>query len=281
MLNPDGVINGNYRTDLTGEDLNRRYTAPTPALQPTVYAVKELLREIHEARGVFLYVDMHGHSRKKNIFIYGCDGSSDAKRVRAAVEPNHTTAAEAGGAAGDESAADDGGNGGNGGAEARTDTAVFVRTFPALLDDLWPAQPPPLPPSDGDESPLSATVQEMLHHGTRLFSYSDSSFHVHRSKWSTGRVVAFRELGIRHAYTLEASFCGAGDNREQKVKLPPPTPSPGNDGGKGKAPVNAAMPTTTTTTTTTTTALTPSPPPEGEDSDGETVAPMPSPKVSE
>ena len=61
MLNPDGVINGNYRTDLTGEDLNRRYSSPTPALQPTVFAIKELLREVHDNRGVFLYMDMHGH----------------------------------------------------------------------------------------------------------------------------------------------------------------------------------------------------------------------------
>ena len=28
MLNPDGVINGNYRCSLAGSDLNRRYKAP-------------------------------------------------------------------------------------------------------------------------------------------------------------------------------------------------------------------------------------------------------------
>lgn len=32
------------------------------------------------------------------------------------------------------------------------------------------------------------------------------------SKSNTGRVVAWRELGIRHSFTLEASFAGAGDN---------------------------------------------------------------------
>ena len=29
MLNPDGVIQGNYRTSLVGHDLNRRYTTPS------------------------------------------------------------------------------------------------------------------------------------------------------------------------------------------------------------------------------------------------------------
>jgi hypothetical protein len=36
MINPDGVIVGNFRTNLTGEDLNRRYDTPSKAFHPTV-----------------------------------------------------------------------------------------------------------------------------------------------------------------------------------------------------------------------------------------------------
>ncbi len=32
MLNPDGVIQGNYRTGLAGSDLNRRYLTPSKVL---------------------------------------------------------------------------------------------------------------------------------------------------------------------------------------------------------------------------------------------------------
>ena len=32
MLNPDGVINGNYRCSLAGCDLNRRWKAPSKSL---------------------------------------------------------------------------------------------------------------------------------------------------------------------------------------------------------------------------------------------------------
>lgn len=34
MLNPDGVINGNYRCSLIGKDLNRVWQAPDKTLHP-------------------------------------------------------------------------------------------------------------------------------------------------------------------------------------------------------------------------------------------------------
>jgi cytosolic carboxypeptidase protein 2/3 len=44
MLNPDGVINGNYRCSLAGCDLNRRWKFPSKTLHPTVYATKKLVK---------------------------------------------------------------------------------------------------------------------------------------------------------------------------------------------------------------------------------------------
>lgn len=40
MLNPDGVIYGNYRCSLLGFDLNRRWVQPSRVLDPTVYYTK-------------------------------------------------------------------------------------------------------------------------------------------------------------------------------------------------------------------------------------------------
>lgn len=40
MLNPDGVIYGNYRTSLLGVDLNRRWLRPNKHLHPTIYYTK-------------------------------------------------------------------------------------------------------------------------------------------------------------------------------------------------------------------------------------------------
>ena len=47
MLNPDGVINGNYRCSLAGCDLNRRWKSPSKILHPTIYHTKKLIKELH------------------------------------------------------------------------------------------------------------------------------------------------------------------------------------------------------------------------------------------
>ena len=73
MLNPDGVINGNYRSSLAGCDLNRRWKNPSKILHPTIFHAKRLIKQVHEERGLVLFCDLHGHSRKQNVFMYGCN----------------------------------------------------------------------------------------------------------------------------------------------------------------------------------------------------------------
>ena len=43
MVNPDGVIMGNYRTGMAGKDLNREFIKTDPLLYPTVKAVIQLM----------------------------------------------------------------------------------------------------------------------------------------------------------------------------------------------------------------------------------------------
>lgn len=71
ILNPDGVINGNYRCSLCGQDLNRRWKNPNKVLHPVVFAVKKMMRSFIKEREIVLFCDLHGHSRRKNIFMYG------------------------------------------------------------------------------------------------------------------------------------------------------------------------------------------------------------------
>ncbi|XP_077292800.1 cytosolic carboxypeptidase 1-like [Arctopsyche grandis] len=74
MLNVEGVINGCYRCGLTNEDLNRRWSRPSPILHPDIYHTKGLLEYMSRAlkKPASVYCDFHGHSRKKNVFLYGC-----------------------------------------------------------------------------------------------------------------------------------------------------------------------------------------------------------------
>lgn len=69
ILNVDGVIAGNYRTSFAGLDINRMF-GPTAnkRLNPEAVMLKELCKK--QQRLAF-YFDVHGHSSKKSVFIYG------------------------------------------------------------------------------------------------------------------------------------------------------------------------------------------------------------------
>lgn len=50
VLNPDGVANGHYRTDMRGVNLNRVYINPSLLLHPSIFAARSVIR-----LGVFLF----------------------------------------------------------------------------------------------------------------------------------------------------------------------------------------------------------------------------------
>jgi cytosolic carboxypeptidase protein 2/3 len=84
MLNPDGVIVGNARCNLSGVDLNRLWQAARSKLKkiaPTIAAARDALQEFTRERKVALFVDIHGHSKKRDVFIYGCENSHGKERV--------------------------------------------------------------------------------------------------------------------------------------------------------------------------------------------------------
>lgn len=73
MLNPDGVIVGNFRTSYSGKDLNRQYVGINKYIFPEIYALGELCQRIRRSthKSIEFYFDFHGHSAKRNLFSYG------------------------------------------------------------------------------------------------------------------------------------------------------------------------------------------------------------------
>ena len=73
MMNPDGVLLGNYRTGALGRDLNRQFNNASRFLYPTVAAFKILVKQLKKSHGekLTVFLDFHGHSVKKNVFMYG------------------------------------------------------------------------------------------------------------------------------------------------------------------------------------------------------------------
>eukprot|EP01041_Mallomonas_annulata_P009335 gene9335-19377_t len=72
MLNPDGVINGNTRTSLSGVDLNRHWANPSESLHPTIYNTKEMIRRL----------------KKEGVFLYGC--IPDKRLLKTNTSPAHS-----------------------------------------------------------------------------------------------------------------------------------------------------------------------------------------------
>ena len=76
MLNPDGVINGSYRCNLAGYDLNRVWNIADKLIHPEIHGVKKVVYELAETQNLFLFVDLHAHSKKKGVFMYGCQNKN-------------------------------------------------------------------------------------------------------------------------------------------------------------------------------------------------------------
>jgi murein tripeptide amidase MpaA len=61
MLNPDGVIVGNYRCSLAGLDLNRVWQEPDARLQPVIAAFKGMIKAFMQEREVRGWSDACTH----------------------------------------------------------------------------------------------------------------------------------------------------------------------------------------------------------------------------
>jgi cytosolic carboxypeptidase protein 2/3 len=82
MINIDGVVNGNYRCSLAGADLNRRWKRTEKELFPVVHSIKKLCDQMASERQMVLYCDFHGHSRQKNVFMFGNNYANNPESTR-------------------------------------------------------------------------------------------------------------------------------------------------------------------------------------------------------
>lgn len=178
MLNIDGVINGCHRCSLSGDDLNRRWINPSMLLHPTIYHVKGLLLYLQSIEKTpLVYCDFHGHSRKKNVFMYGCSTAA-------------TLAASSS-------------------SSGEVDSSDLVDSVRERVAELSGSESTSsMDPSDIEEDPGYRTLPRVLHNIAPAFSLGSCSFIVEPSKESTARVVVWREIGVVRSYTMESTYSG-------------------------------------------------------------------------
>jgi hypothetical protein len=83
MVNVDGVIYGNFRCDLAGNDLNRNWKNPLQTIHPQVFGIKAELEKLSERNGIFLCLDLHTHSKEFGAFAYCCVESEKGREFPA------------------------------------------------------------------------------------------------------------------------------------------------------------------------------------------------------
>jgi len=72
MINVDGVVCGNYRTNLAGHDLNRSFKKNfNKTLLPEISFLLKMIEDSKKNHKIMAFIDLHGHSIKRNAFIYG------------------------------------------------------------------------------------------------------------------------------------------------------------------------------------------------------------------
>ncbi|MCC6547446.1 succinylglutamate desuccinylase/aspartoacylase family protein [Candidatus Sumerlaeota bacterium] len=77
LVNPDGVVAGNYRDNIEGINLNRVWDAPTQETSPEILAVRRVLDEWADARNPYqLFIDFHSDSSAKSHYAFYPDGSA-------------------------------------------------------------------------------------------------------------------------------------------------------------------------------------------------------------
>ena len=243
MLNPDGVINGNYRTSLAGVDLNRRWDKPDPELHPTIWAVKDMVKRLQKTRLVIMQTDIHGHSRKEGLFVYGCvpdrgwyryltEKKERARLARLSLEVEAKRQKEmvnGGGDAPKKIVAFGGSTSGNSN-NLKNGSVGSSRPTSAMGSNQESAgeggkngggvageNAPPANEHSLEALEMNASINEKLRARmfprifdsvSKNFLMDSSSFKLQKNKASTCRIVMYEELGIICSYTLESSFSG-------------------------------------------------------------------------
>ena len=79
MINVDGVIHGNSRTNLLGYDLNRSWEDTDPYKSVECHLLWEYFWKIYQENDGFVWTfDLHGHSKELGFMTYFSEENDDS-----------------------------------------------------------------------------------------------------------------------------------------------------------------------------------------------------------
>jgi hypothetical protein len=82
MLNPDGVVSGNSRTNLGGVDMNRRWSENNlnGCVTPELNLLKEYITALGERVNIF--IDIQGHTMADGLMFYTSQGGNLVNKIK-------------------------------------------------------------------------------------------------------------------------------------------------------------------------------------------------------
>ena len=74
------ILLGTVSTYIALYQCFRNYRSDLKEAFPTVWHTKSMIAKLVKERQVVIYCDLHGHSRRHNVFIYGCQGNPKGEK---------------------------------------------------------------------------------------------------------------------------------------------------------------------------------------------------------
>ncbi|KAL3310361.1 Cytosolic carboxypeptidase 4 [Cichlidogyrus casuarinus] len=195
MINPDGVIVGNHRTSLSAKDLNRQWINPDENAHPEIHSFKNIFYVLQKV-GItpYIFIDFHGHSCQKDLFLYGCLPSKSWMAPYDYDNPSAYSSKS------------------NFPSAGSLDNLWKPSTHEGLMADFSNIFKSDTAHKDVWENRICLQLSQILSASLPAFSEAACSYAVQKTKESTARVVVWRQFGVLRSYTMESSYCGVLKN---------------------------------------------------------------------
>ena len=77
MINPDGVMIGNSRCSLSGQDLQKKWEDPDRLIHPEIYYTKKLLYNLNKQNEIVFFAEIAGDNKKSSNWLRTLKNNAD------------------------------------------------------------------------------------------------------------------------------------------------------------------------------------------------------------
>lgn len=189
MINIDGVVAGNYRVNLSGDDLNRTYHDPSENLHPTIFSYKKLIETLRNQK------QKPCETPKKPATPTKPETPTPQTQKKSLENPKNPPENQ-------KKSLENPKNPPQNRTPAENPIYLFldIHCHSKKFNTFIYSNPPLYGECNFFVEQLAKNVD--------FYSRKDTLFSIKKEKEKSARVVVWREFGVEHSYTLEMSYAG-------------------------------------------------------------------------